>query len=203
MTIHESACSATLSCATRCEPITRPGSTAVRVILDDMRETLRDWQSRFGSGRGHRRAADRGPGPDGLSRDGQAVGAAQSRDHRHRQRGLRGLGRLLLLPEPSGQSLPSLPDPGALSETSRASGARSSSRAIGPSCCSTRSTISMACSRWIGRRGSIPSVSARSGIASTGRTVGTERRSPAARATPPRSRSRCSRLEATASRRQP
>ena len=34
-----------------CEPITRPGSTAVRVIMDDMRETLRDWQSRFGSGR--------------------------------------------------------------------------------------------------------------------------------------------------------
>jgi len=35
----------------RCEPITKPKSTAVRVILDDMRETLRDWQSRFGSGR--------------------------------------------------------------------------------------------------------------------------------------------------------
>jgi peptide deformylase len=35
----------------RCEPITRPSSTAVRVIVDDMRETLRDWQSRFGSGR--------------------------------------------------------------------------------------------------------------------------------------------------------
>ncbi len=35
----------------RCEPITKPRSTAVRVILDDMRETLRDWQSRFGSGR--------------------------------------------------------------------------------------------------------------------------------------------------------
>ena len=35
----------------KCEPITRPGSTAVRVIMDDMRETLRDWQSRFGSGR--------------------------------------------------------------------------------------------------------------------------------------------------------
>ncbi|PYP41807.1 MAG: peptide deformylase, partial [Gemmatimonadetes bacterium] len=29
----------------RCEPITRPSSTAVRVIVDDMRETLRDWQS--------------------------------------------------------------------------------------------------------------------------------------------------------------
>jgi peptide deformylase len=36
----------------KCEPITKPRSTAVRVILDDMRETLRDWQSRFGGGRG-------------------------------------------------------------------------------------------------------------------------------------------------------
>ena len=35
----------------KCEPITKPSSTAVRVIMDDMRETLRDWQSRFGSGR--------------------------------------------------------------------------------------------------------------------------------------------------------
>jgi peptide deformylase len=35
----------------RCEPIDKPGSTAIRVIMDDMRETLRDWQSRFGSGR--------------------------------------------------------------------------------------------------------------------------------------------------------
>jgi peptide deformylase len=37
---------------TRCEPITKPRSAAVRVIVDDLRETLRDWQSRFGSGRG-------------------------------------------------------------------------------------------------------------------------------------------------------
>jgi peptide deformylase len=35
----------------RCEAISRPRSTAVRVIVDDLRETLRDWQSRFGSGR--------------------------------------------------------------------------------------------------------------------------------------------------------
>jgi peptide deformylase len=35
----------------RCESISRPQSTAVRVIVDDLRETLRDWQSRFGSGR--------------------------------------------------------------------------------------------------------------------------------------------------------
>ena len=36
----------------RCEPITAPRSTAVRIIADDLRETLRDWQSRFGYGRG-------------------------------------------------------------------------------------------------------------------------------------------------------
>ncbi len=35
----------------RCEPISKPNSAAVRVIMDDLRETLRDWQSRFGSGR--------------------------------------------------------------------------------------------------------------------------------------------------------
>ncbi|MGE0439151.1 MAG: peptide deformylase [Gemmatimonadales bacterium] len=36
----------------RGEPITQPGSAAVRMIADDLRETLRDWQSRFGGGRG-------------------------------------------------------------------------------------------------------------------------------------------------------
>lgn len=36
----------------RCEPIAKPQSAAVRVILDDLKETLRDWQARFGSGRG-------------------------------------------------------------------------------------------------------------------------------------------------------
>jgi peptide deformylase len=36
----------------QCEPISKPQSTAVRVIQDDLRETLRDWQSRFGYGRG-------------------------------------------------------------------------------------------------------------------------------------------------------
>ncbi len=35
----------------RCESITKPQSAAVRVVLDDMKETLRDWQSRFGAGR--------------------------------------------------------------------------------------------------------------------------------------------------------
>ena len=36
---------------TLCEPITKPRSAAVRVVLDGMRETLLDWQARFGSGR--------------------------------------------------------------------------------------------------------------------------------------------------------
>jgi peptide deformylase len=35
-----------------CEPISQPRSAGVRVIMDDLRETLRDWQSRFGTGRG-------------------------------------------------------------------------------------------------------------------------------------------------------
>lgn len=35
----------------RCQTIAKPRSTAVRVIADDLRETLRDWQSRFGNGR--------------------------------------------------------------------------------------------------------------------------------------------------------
>jgi len=37
---------------TRCEPITKPRSAAVRIIADDLRETLHDWQVRFGNGRG-------------------------------------------------------------------------------------------------------------------------------------------------------
>lgn len=36
---------------TRCEPIVKHGSTAVRIVIDDLRETLRDVQSRFGYGR--------------------------------------------------------------------------------------------------------------------------------------------------------
>lgn len=52
MTIHRIRLLGDPILRTRCEPITRPSSTAVRVILDDLRETLRDWQSRFGAGRG-------------------------------------------------------------------------------------------------------------------------------------------------------
>lgn len=36
----------------RCETITNPQSLAVRVVVDDLADTLRDWQSRFGTGRG-------------------------------------------------------------------------------------------------------------------------------------------------------
>jgi peptide deformylase len=52
MTIHRIRLLGDPILRTKCEPITKPGSAAVRVILDDMRETLRDWQSRFGNGRG-------------------------------------------------------------------------------------------------------------------------------------------------------
>ena len=51
MTIHRIRLLGDPILRTKCEPITKPRSTAVRVIMDDMRETLRDWQSRFGSGR--------------------------------------------------------------------------------------------------------------------------------------------------------
>ena len=36
---------------TRCQAVTKPESPAVRVVLDGMKETLHDWQARFGSGR--------------------------------------------------------------------------------------------------------------------------------------------------------
>lgn len=51
MTIHRIRLLGDPILRTPCQPITKPRSTAVRVIVDDLRETLRDWQSRFGSGR--------------------------------------------------------------------------------------------------------------------------------------------------------
>jgi peptide deformylase len=51
MTIHRIRLLGDPILRTRCEPIATPKSTGVRVIVDDLRETLRDWQSRFGSGR--------------------------------------------------------------------------------------------------------------------------------------------------------
>jgi peptide deformylase len=52
MTIHRIRLLGDPVLRTRCATITNPQSAAVRVILDDLKETLRDWQSRFGSGRG-------------------------------------------------------------------------------------------------------------------------------------------------------
>lgn len=51
MTIHRIRLLGDPVLRTRCEAITNPQSSAVRVIVDDLRETLRDWQSRFGTGR--------------------------------------------------------------------------------------------------------------------------------------------------------
>ncbi|MEP6571726.1 MAG: peptide deformylase [Gemmatimonadota bacterium] len=51
MTIHRIRLLGDPILRTRCESITKPRSTAVRVILDDLKETLRDFQSRFGYGR--------------------------------------------------------------------------------------------------------------------------------------------------------
>jgi peptide deformylase len=51
MTIHRIRLLGDPVLRTRCEPIANPGSPAVRMIVDDLRETLHDWQSRFGSGR--------------------------------------------------------------------------------------------------------------------------------------------------------
>jgi peptide deformylase len=51
MTIHRIRMLGDPVLRTRCEPIAKPRSTAVRVIVDDLRDTLRDFQSRFGYGR--------------------------------------------------------------------------------------------------------------------------------------------------------
>jgi len=52
MTIHRIRLLGDPVLRTKCEPIAAPRSAAVRMIVDDLRETLRDWQSRFGTGRG-------------------------------------------------------------------------------------------------------------------------------------------------------
>lgn len=51
MTIHRIRLLGDPILRTRCQPIAKSKSTGVRVIVDDLRETLRDWQSRFGGGR--------------------------------------------------------------------------------------------------------------------------------------------------------
>ncbi len=52
MTIHRIRLLGDPILRTRCEPITKPRSAAVRMIVDDLKDTLRDWQARFGRGRG-------------------------------------------------------------------------------------------------------------------------------------------------------
>ncbi|HSM17907.1 MAG TPA: peptide deformylase [Gemmatimonadales bacterium] len=51
MTIHRIRLLGDPVLRTNCEIIAKPRSAAVRMIVDDLRDTLRDWQSRFGSGR--------------------------------------------------------------------------------------------------------------------------------------------------------
>jgi peptide deformylase len=51
MTIHRIRLLGDPVLRTRCEPIANPGSAASRVIVDDLTDTLHDWQSRFGGGR--------------------------------------------------------------------------------------------------------------------------------------------------------
>ncbi|OGU09651.1 MAG: hypothetical protein A2W29_08675 [Gemmatimonadetes bacterium RBG_16_66_8] len=36
----------------RCDPVTNPRSPAIRIVADDLRDTLRDWRERHGSARG-------------------------------------------------------------------------------------------------------------------------------------------------------
>jgi peptide deformylase len=52
MTIHRIRMLGDPILRTRCQTITKPGSAGVRVVVDDLRDTLRDFQSRFGYGRG-------------------------------------------------------------------------------------------------------------------------------------------------------
>lgn len=51
MTIHRIRMLGDPILRTLCEPIAKPGSAAVRVVVDDLRETLRDFQSRYRHGR--------------------------------------------------------------------------------------------------------------------------------------------------------
>jgi peptide deformylase len=52
MTIHRIRLLGDPILRTRCEPVTKPSSPAVRVIIDDLQETLRDFRGRHGYGRG-------------------------------------------------------------------------------------------------------------------------------------------------------
>lgn len=51
MTVHRIRLLGDPALRVKCTAVTNPRSTAVRVVADDLKETLRDWQSRFGMGR--------------------------------------------------------------------------------------------------------------------------------------------------------
>jgi len=180
MTIHRIRLLGDPILRTKCEPITKPRSTAVRVIMDDMRETLRDWQSRFGSGR--------------------AIAAPQ----------IGAPVRMVYVEMDQPWTLinPEIIDignedfevwddcfsfPNLLVRVSRAYRIRvryqdlkGRWKEIERSCCNTRSIISTAYWPSTGHRAWIPSACARSGTGFTGRTGGTGRPSPDPRPTPGR-----------------
>ncbi|MBK7786818.1 MAG: peptide deformylase [Gemmatimonadetes bacterium] len=88
----------------------KPQSAAVRVVVDDLRETLRDFQSRFGYGRGIAAPQIGAPGPDRSSTSRwSSLAAHQSRDRGRGQRGLHRVGRPLLVPQPAGAGLAGAP----------------------------------------------------------------------------------------------
>lgn len=52
MTVHRTRQLGDPILRTRCQPVSSPKSPAVRVVADDLRDTLRDWQERSGIGQG-------------------------------------------------------------------------------------------------------------------------------------------------------
>lgn len=52
MTVHRIRLLGDPALRVKCTAVSNSRSTAVRVVADDLKETLRDWQSRFGKGRG-------------------------------------------------------------------------------------------------------------------------------------------------------
>jgi len=52
MTVHRVRLLGDPALRSRCVPVTNPRSPAVRVVVDDLKETLRDLKMRYGIGRG-------------------------------------------------------------------------------------------------------------------------------------------------------
>ena len=183
MTIHRIRMLGDPILRTRCEPIAKPGSAAVRVIIDDLRDTLRDFQSRFGYGR--------------------ALAAPQ----------IGAPVRIVFveMEKPWALINPEIVDvdnedftvwddcfsfPNLLVRVSRAFRIKVRYQdvkgewltvdleEIAPNSCSMRSIISTASWRWTGRTDSIPSVSARNGTGNMRTRAATASRKPAVKATP-------------------